>query len=207
MTAVHPTRQHIPANAYRRVRWKNGAGWTREIVTGARGGTDADDWDWRLSVAELESDAAFSAFPGIEREIVLLAGNGLVLRFEDGLTSTLQPPHGRQRFAGDRALAGVLCDGRVEVFNLMWRRDAVDAVLWHRPLVGAMVLFVEPGETWALYMLAGSASCESESPYLFEQGDTVLLQAGQSRQRHVVEGGGEILLVRILPHASRQSSG
>ncbi|WP_166473760.1 HutD family protein [Xanthomonas oryzae] len=67
----------IPANEYRRERWRNQLGWTREIL---RLG-DADGWALRLSIAEIEQDAAFSAFPGIDRELVLLRGNGIRLTF------------------------------------------------------------------------------------------------------------------------------
>ena len=67
----------IPANEYRRTRWKNGQGWTREILRMP----DSDDWTWRLSIAEIEQDAAFSSFPGIDRELILLQGNGLRLAF------------------------------------------------------------------------------------------------------------------------------
>lgn len=62
----------IPATEYRRERWRNQLGWTREIL---RLG-DADAWSLRLSIAEIEQDAVFSAFPGIDRELVLLHGNG-----------------------------------------------------------------------------------------------------------------------------------
>ena len=65
--------QLIPANEYRRERWRNQLGWTREIARWPLQG----DWDWRLSIAEIECDAAFSAFPGVDRELVLLAGNGV----------------------------------------------------------------------------------------------------------------------------------
>lgn len=67
----------IPANEYRRERWGNQLGWTREIL---RLG-DADGWALRLSIAEIEQDATFSAFPGIDRELVLLRGNGIRLTF------------------------------------------------------------------------------------------------------------------------------
>jgi uncharacterized protein len=76
----------IPANEYRRERWRNGLGWTREILQRRiddAPASDAAPWDWRLSIAEIERDAAFSAFPGIDRELVLLAGNGVRLRFAD----------------------------------------------------------------------------------------------------------------------------
>jgi len=63
--------------------WKNGAGLTREIAVGP---VDANfaDFDWRISVAEIARDAPFSAFPGIDRCIVLLQGRGMQLRSEDG---------------------------------------------------------------------------------------------------------------------------
>src|SRR5690606_6807548 len=63
--------QHLPACGYRRLRWRNGLGWTREVYVAARAGADGDDWDWRLSIAEIEADARYSVFPGVEREQVL----------------------------------------------------------------------------------------------------------------------------------------
>ena len=187
----------IPANEYRRERWRNGLGWTREIHAQAGAGKPGD-WAWRLSIAEIEQDAPFSAFPGIDRELVLLSGNGLRLRFGDGEVRELHPPHDRMRFAGERAVTGELLDGPTQDFNLMWRRDLVDAQLWHRPLVGPMVVFAEPGTVWAIHLLAGQARFADESglPAL-AAGDTALLKADDARLRHVLDGAGEALLVRV----------
>jgi len=185
----------IAASAYRRERWKNGAGWTREIH--AHPGTGGGAWAWRLSVAEIEQDAPFSVFPGIDRELVLLEGNGLRLRFDDGRVETLLPPHDRLRFPGERALVGELVDGATRDFNLMWRRDTVDAQLWHRPMVGSMAVFVSPGETWAVHMIAGAAEFRREDGLPpIAAGDTALLVAG-SRRRFLIDGAGEALLVRL----------
>jgi hypothetical protein len=195
----------IPANEYVRERWRNRLGWTREIVRmGQRreaGGvvwTQADkDWDWRLSIAEIESDAAFSAFPGIDRELMLLAGNGLRLR-RDGAVDTLSPPHDRLRFAGEDKVGGELLDGRVQAFNLMWRRGRVHVESWHRPLVGPMVIFAEPGAAWVVHLIAGQAAFPDDSGLAaLEAGDTAVLQAGGQRLRHVLEGGGEAFLVKL----------
>jgi environmental stress-induced protein Ves len=187
----------IPANEYRRVRWRNGLGWTREIHAHATAASP-DDWAWRLSIAEIEQDAPFSAFPGVDRELVLLSGNGLRLRFDDGEIRELQPPHDRLRFAGERAVTGELLDGPTQDFNLMWRRDLVDAQLWHRPLVGPMVVFAEPGTMWAVHLLAGQARFADDSglPDL-AAADTALLRADETRLRHVLDGAGEALLVRL----------
>jgi uncharacterized protein len=196
MTSGPSLSQVIPANEYRRERWRNQLGWTREIHRSPGNG----DWDWRLSIAEIERDAAFSTFPGIERELVLLSGHGLRLRFDDGEVCELQPPHDKLRFAGERAVIGELLDGPTHDFNLMWRRAQVRAELLHRPLVGPMVIFAEPGTTWAVYLIAGHARFADESglPPL-EAGDTAILVAGGERLRHVLEGGGEALLIRIAP--------
>jgi environmental stress-induced protein Ves len=187
----------VPANEYRRERWRNGLGWTREIHAHPAAGSPGD-WAWRLSIAEIEQDAPFSAFPGIDRELLLLSGNGLRLRFDDGEVRELHPPHDRLRFAGERAVTGELLDGPTQDFNLMWRRDLVDAQLWHRPLVGPMVVFAEPGTVWAIHLLAGQARFADDSglPDL-AAADTALLRADDTRLRHVLDGAGEALLIRL----------
>lgn len=191
---AHQRTRVIPANTYRRERWKNGSGWTREIARSA----GSAEWSWRLSIAEIEDHAPFSTFDGVDRELVLLTGNGLRLSFADGAQHTLLPPHDRLRFAGERGVLGTLIDGPTQDFNLMWRRDAIDAQLWHRPLVGPMVVFVEPGSTWAVHLIAGQARFVDHSglPGL-AAADTALLVGQDTRQRYVMDGGGEVLVMRL----------
>lgn len=185
----------IPAHEYQRLRWANQAGWTREIQAWPATGP----WSWRLSIAELEAPAPFSLFPGVAREMVLLRGQELRLHLGDARTVELRAPHGRLRFDGGQAVAGEPGQ-RCEVFNLMWRPQEVDATLWHRPLAGAMLIFVDPGTTWALHLLGGQAMIGGETrlPGL-AAGDTALLSAPGRRARFVVEGGGEVLLARLAP--------
>ena len=185
----------LPAHEYRRERWRNGHGWTREVLRMPEG---ADDWDWRLSIAEIEHDGPFSSFPGIERILVLLHGNGVRLRFDDGELREVVPPYGRVRFAGERALTGELIDGPTHDLNLMWRRDRVEAELWHRPLVGLMVLFVEPGEQWLVFLLSGRAHCtHGDDTAAIAMGDSLLLSADAARERFAIDGGGEALIARL----------
>jgi environmental stress-induced protein Ves len=188
----------IPATEYRRERWKNGLGWTREVL---RWPLDSEQWDWRISIAEVDKGGAFSSFPGVDRELVLLSGEGMRLKFEDGESVELNPPHDRHRFAGERALEAELLAGPTQDFNLMWRRDRVEASVLHRPLVGSMLFFAEPGVRWLAYLLSGRAMVKDQLlPMVLEQGDSALLapQPGD-RQRLIIEGGGELLLVRIAP--------
>ncbi|HEY0332494.1 MAG TPA: HutD family protein [Stenotrophomonas sp.] len=187
----------IPAQSYRRERWRNQQGWTREIL---KVGPSAE-WTLRLSIAEIEQDADFSAFPGVERELVLLQGNGVRLRFDEGRCVELLPPHQRVRFAGEATVRGELIDGPTHDFNLMWRRDAVQASLLHRPLVGSMLFFSEPGVAWAIHLLGGHARFGPESGLeAMAAGDTAWLGAG-ARRRHSLQGAGELLAIRIEPAA------
>lgn len=193
---LHSPTRVIPSFDYVRERWRNGLGWTREIL---RLPDEGADWSVRLSIAEIEQDAAFSAFPGVDRELVLLHGNGVRLRHQDGRVDDVLPPHGRVRFAGEAAVQGELVDGTTHDFNLMWRREVVQAELLHRPLVGPMYFFTEPTVAWAIHLLAGQATFDAGSglPPL-SAGDTAWLGAGE-RRRHGVHGGGELLAIRLSP--------
>lgn len=93
--------------------WRNGGGATRELLKWP----NADDWTLRLSVADIEKDGPFSAFPGVQRWIVALTGVGMELgepfdfRIEPGM-----PPY---RFQGDYAPTCTLIDGPTTDLNLM----------------------------------------------------------------------------------------
>lgn len=184
----------IPANEYRRERWKNGLGWTREIARWPAGSTD---WDWRVSIAEIDADASFSAFDGIDRELVLLSGEGMRLHIGDDAAVELRPPHGRIRFDGARPARAELLAGPTTDYNLMWRRERVEATLLHRPLVGPMLFFAEPRVQWLATLIGGRALVKDELlPLHLEQGDSLLIGA-RGEGRVVLEGGGELLLARI----------
>jgi environmental stress-induced protein Ves len=191
---------HLPANEYRRERWRNERGWTREVYRHPEG---VADWHWRVSIAEIDQDAPFSAFPGCDRELVLLAGEGMDLVFDDGERVPLRPPHDRLRFAGERTLHAELLSGPTHDFNLIWKRDAVAATLLHRPLVGPMVFFAEPRVTWLVHLMQGQAQFKDlKRPLRLAQGDSVLLLPDpDGPSRLILDGGGEALLVKIEPLA------
>lgn len=201
----------LPANEYRRERWKNGLGWTREIASGASaasrssgfdpaavdgpGGGPASLRDWRLSIAEIDRDCTFSVFPGVDRVLVLLSGEGMTLAFDDAERAAVAPPYGRVAFAGERSVECALTAGPTRDFNVMWRRDRYGARVLHRPLVGPMLFFGEPGVEWAVHLLCGRAAFKDspESPAL-AAGDSALLDGDG---RVILDGGGELLLVRF----------
>ena len=94
---------------------------------------------------------------------------------------------------------GELIDGATQDFNLMWRRDAIEAQLWHRPLVGPMVIFAEPGTTWAVHLLAGQArfARRLRLAVRWRPATPRCCRRAMTRLRHVLDGGGEVLLAQL----------
>lgn len=191
MTAP-PAPRRLPRSAAQRIRWRNGLGWTHEIIRVP----DADDWTWRLSIAEIEQSAPFSSFPGIDRVLVLLSGGGLRLDFDDGQVHALPSPYAHHRFEGERALTGTLIDGPTRDFNLMWRREALDAQLDVVALDGTLQLELRAGEVGAYHLLEGHAALDGLA---LEPGDTALFEAADAATMHAIEGHGQALWIRLMP--------
>ena len=105
--------------------WKNGGGITHEIARE----DDADGTRWRLSIAEVASDGPFSRFDGIDRVILMLNGNGFCLHGVGANPERIVTPLQAFAFAGEAAIQCTLVDGPVRDFNLMSRRQQVNATL------------------------------------------------------------------------------
>ena len=101
--------------------WKNGQGTTTEIAA-APAGAGLEDFDWRLSIARMEADAPFSAFPGIVRTLAVIEGAGLTLAVAGEAPMTLDQASAPHRFAADQPTEGRLLDGPVSNLNIMTRR-------------------------------------------------------------------------------------
>lgn len=112
-------------SAYLSMPWKNGGGMTREVASGTvqtppASSGPADGYDWRVSVADVDAGGPFSPFPGIDRVITLVEGEGMVLTV-DG-TPHLVEPLSPFAFSGDAATDCRLEAGAVRDMNVMTRR-------------------------------------------------------------------------------------
>src|SRR5579875_2574302 len=63
---------------HRPMPWRNGGGITYEVAS-SPAGDRLTDFDWRISIAEVQAGGPFSAFPGIDRTIVLIDGEWMAL--------------------------------------------------------------------------------------------------------------------------------
>jgi environmental stress-induced protein Ves len=113
----------VPATA-----WKNGGGSTRELVC-RPAGADLDAFDWRVSIATIAQAGPFSAFPGVDRLILLLDGDGVHLHSAGGMDHRLDQAHVPFAFPGEVPLYCTLLKGESTDFNVMTRRSSVRAEL------------------------------------------------------------------------------
>jgi environmental stress-induced protein Ves len=192
--------QLIPASRNRRTRWKNDGGWTTEIARDPQGG---DDFRWRVSIAEIESDGPFSSFPGVERDLLLLEGNGIELDVGGDAPRRLVQRFERIRFAGEANAHCRLLAGATRDFNVMARRDAVRAEVVARPLVGSMLIFAEAGVEWLIHVLGGHVDARrGDQAVRADAGASLQIdfRRPESREdgRVVLDGAGELVLTKFI---------
>jgi len=101
--------------------WKNGGGTTAEVYVHPPG-SGYDDFEWRVSIADVAAAGPFSCFPGVDRILTVLDGE-LALTFEDAdsrrVLTARSDPYG---FAGDLPCHGEPLTGTVRDLNVMVRR-------------------------------------------------------------------------------------
>ena len=140
-------------------RWRNGGGATREIVSAPVGG---EEFGWRASVADIDRDGPFSAFPGIDRTLTLLAGDGVRLTCPGVFDRLLARAGEPFAFSGDLELSAELPGGACRVLNIMVRRGRSAA------RVERVTGPVEPtaGHSGVLYVLGGRWQAGTDGPVL-----------------------------------------
>ncbi|QJW85849.1 HutD family protein [Ramlibacter terrae] len=146
------TLSRVPASP-----WRNGGGSTRELLAWP----GPADWRVRMSVADVESDGPFSAFPGIERWFCVLEGEGVTLR-TGAEAHTLREGSDPFRFDGAAAVDCTLLAGATRDFNLM----AAPGRARQRRIAGAQRVQAAPGTLVGLYAHRTGARITADAQWL-----------------------------------------
>ena len=101
--------------------WKNGGGSTTEIAVYPPG-AGFDDFDWRVSLATIAHSGDFSVFPGIDRSLCLVAGDGVTLTLDGERRIVLSAANPLLWFAGEAAVHADVASITTD-FNVMTRRS------------------------------------------------------------------------------------
>ena len=105
---------------HRAMPWANGLGTSYEVASDR----NADgEWTWRVAIAPVVLDGPFSVMPGVDREMVVIEGNGMVLNVDS--ESVKCEPGQVVRFSGDSVTIARLVDGPVVDLGLMTVRGLV----------------------------------------------------------------------------------
>jgi len=113
---------HLPASQRNPQPWKNSGGITREIAV-FPAGAGMDDFQWRISMAEVSEAGPFSVFPGVDRHLIVLSGR-LQLDFAD--RQYVLNPGRTLAFEGDVQASGTPLMPVTDL-NVMTRRGQVSA--------------------------------------------------------------------------------
>jgi len=182
----------IPFAGLKAVPWKNGLGITREIAVEPRGAT-AEDFLWRVSIADVDTASPFSSFPGIDRTIVLLGGDGFTMTMDGERKHALTTPCLPFAFAGEAVVEVTLAGGATRDFNLMVRRGVMRGAI--EVLHGPMRLTLD-SDTALVYLARGDAYIDDTAAQPMHAGDSVRGVGGIT-----LAADATALIVRIRPAA------
>ena len=153
----------LTARDYRNMPWKNGQGTTLEIARSH--GEGLENFDWRVSIADVKAAGEFSLFPNKQRIIGVFEGAGIILHVDQSPPVTL-PLKSFFAFHGESQVDAELINGAIRDFNLIYNPQKYAARLqWFNkchvtPWVSdaSQILVFNAAE--CLKLKAGTQQCE-----------------------------------------------
>lgn len=178
--------------------WLNGGGVTHEIVRRSSA-KDPDDFDWRVSIADVVQDGPFSTLPGIDRILVLCDGGRMILNV-DGLSQELT----RARpfiFAGESNVTCEVPSGPTQDLNVMTRRGSCVAKLDIVEILGSttqQITMLGPHLLVVLHGEVRASGATSSQERRLQHFDSVSIE---NETDFVLGGAGLIASISIEPTA------
>lgn len=187
----------IPFAGLSPVPWKNGGGSTTEIAIGPPD-SGFEDFDWRVSLATIEKDGAFSSFPGVDRTLALVEGHGMSLEI-DGEPTLVNEADPVVAFDGSAQVIAKLSRGGSTDFNAMTRSERCYHTFGRRRLSGDST-FVARADVTVLFLAEGDAlELRNEQERIgMVRYDAVVLEPGSTWRLEA--GQGVIYIVDVWYH-------
>ncbi len=189
----------LPCAARRATAWKNGLGTTIEIARDPPGAGFAD-FDWRISRAQFEHDSPFSAFPGVDRVLVVLSGE-LELQVASMPSVRLDVASAPYAFAGDVPATGRVLAGPIEDLNVMTARARVAAVVERLSFAGSMTLPSRAGCV-VVYCVSGASTVSaSGGQYRLDADDGLWLPDGGAIRLASMAANSHVVVITLTRRA------
>ena len=185
--------------------WKNGAGFTTEILASPPGAT-LDDFDFRISLATIAQSGPFSTFPGVDRTLSLVDGGNVVLDVGNERKVALSDREPVVAFPGEVPVS-VTVDGSPTVdFNVMTRRVRCSHQVERRVFrdyselerrSALTVLFVAEGDLLTVHSERERMSMVRYDAVVLDREQNWVLEAPQAT----------VYIVDIIPEAEAEEDG
>jgi len=175
--------------------WKNGGGLTREVAVHPPG-SDFAGFEWRVSIAEVRAAGPFSAFPGVDRSLAVLAGAlSLIIAGREPLTlgAAAPPAH----FPGELAVSAEPIGGAVTDLNVMTRRGHWRARMSHTVVHGGVEVGLAEATT-LLLALTPLTLRSGRTRYSLARLDAALLEGPGRCQLESVEVPGALWVIELV---------
>lgn len=108
----------LNSDSFNEMPWKNGGGTTKELFR-IPNRENPEQFYFRISVATVHQDGPFSKFPGVDRFLMLLEGQGFVLN----RSIRFEKPLDQLNFKGEEDIQCELINGSSSDFNVMTDRS------------------------------------------------------------------------------------
>lgn len=180
---------------YKIMPWKNGGGTTTEIAiypenTNISGGA----FTWRVSIADVASNGPFSRFPGYDRHIMLIAGNGMVLNAGSEGRIVLDQRFKPASFPGDWLVEGTLKAGPVRDFNVISARESAKNSSLNVQVLRQHARLNSENDNLLVYVLDGELSAAGR---VVAETESIILGLNESVDVSPVSSEASLAVVRI----------
>lgn len=198
-----------PADARRRP-WKNGRGVTEELALWPDGARfERGDFEWRISRSAVTDPGPFSLFAGFERILVVTEGEGLLLTHGDRAPRARLRPFEPYAFSGDWPTLAELPAGAVADFNVLFRRDAVEAEVQVLRLGRRRAREALAASHAFVHVLSGAAiarAADEDEPFELGARDSLWLRAPAVGEDLEVSGASPDCAIVIVRLSSTRSA-
>ncbi|ODT30340.1 MAG: HutD-family protein [Kaistia sp. SCN 65-12] len=192
----------LRAGSYREMPWKNGGGTTTEIAV-FPAGAGLDGFDWRVSMARVESGGPFSLFAGVDRTLAVIEGDGIRLTVGGAVPVALDKACEPLSFAADVETHAVLAGGPVRDLNVMTRRGRARHSMRRLALCGHAEIPIA-GDVLLVFCAEGDIAVSGKEAMRLGPHDTLLVDRDADTLRLVAGRPSVALLIVITAgdHAS-----
>lgn len=175
--------------------WKNGGGVTREVAVHPPG-SDLDNFDWRVSLAEVRRGGAFSTFTGVDRHMAVISG-GLAVSIAGREPLSLSSDSPPLTFPGEVPVHAEPRAEPVTDLNVMTRRGRFLARMTRRSVAEATELRLEAHTTLLLALAPLTVRAPSIEAALAALDAAQLSAGAQTLTVHPAAAGAAFWLIDI----------